>query len=87
MAAPKIAVNVTTGSYTIGLSGQVDDVKFYPADTQMTTYTNDPLIGITSMTDPNNVTIYYEYDDFGRLKLFKDAEGNVLKTFSYHYEK
>jgi YD repeat-containing protein len=51
----------------------------------ITTYTYDPLIGITSITDPRGRTMYYEYDDFNRLKWVKDHEGNILSENEYKY--
>jgi len=44
------------------------------------------LIGITSMSDPNNVTTYYEYDALGRLKFIKDSNHDVVKRYEYHYK-
>lgn len=52
---------------------------------QIMTYTYSPLIGMTSQTDPNGVTTYYEYDDLGRLKTAKDDDGNIIKQYDYHY--
>jgi YD repeat-containing protein len=65
---------------------QIDELRLYPAGAQMTTYTYDPLVGMTSATDPNGTTTYYEYDGFGRLQAVKDQEGNVLKTYQYHFQ-
>jgi hypothetical protein len=64
----------------------VDELRLQPTDAQMTTYTYKPLVGMTSKTDPNGITTYYEYDSFGRLKNVKDHEWNILKQTQYHYQ-
>jgi len=62
-----------------------DDIRLHPAATQMTTYTFDPLIGMTSQSDSNNNVTYYEYDGLGRLSLIKDKNRNILKKYCYNY--
>ena len=42
---------------------------------------------MTSETDPNGITTYYEHDDFNRLKIVRDHEGNVLNQYEYHYHQ
>ncbi len=53
---------------------------------QVTTFTYDPLIGVTSITDPRGEVIYYEYDNFNRLHFIKDASGNLIKEHRYNYK-
>ena len=53
----------------------------------ITTYTYKPLVGITSETLPNDNTIYYEYDGFGRLARVIDHDGSVISTNSYNYKR
>lgn len=69
----------------LNFSGLIDEVRLHPNVAQMTTYTYNPLIGMTSETDPNGNTIYYEYDDLGRLKLVKDKKQDIVKSFKYNY--
>jgi hypothetical protein len=82
-------INITSGTVqplTIGdNSSVIDEVRLFPVGAQMTTYTHDPLIGMTSMTDPNNITTYYEYDSFNRLNFIKDANKNIVKALDYNY--
>lgn len=52
----------------------------------ITTYTYDPLVGVTSITNAKGMTTYYEYDDFGRLEIIKDNDGHILSKNAYHYK-
>ncbi|MEO8404593.1 MAG: DUF5977 domain-containing protein, partial [Chitinophagaceae bacterium] len=78
-------VTVAGGTYTISLNAQIDDVCFYSATAQLTTYRYDPLIGVTSQTDPNGIITYYYYDAFNRLAFIRDKDYNVIKKFCYNY--
>lgn len=64
-----------------------DDLRLHPSTAQMTTYTHNPLVGITSETDVRNQTIYYEYDDLQRLKLIRNHKGDILKSYEYHFKQ
>ncbi|HCA07161.1 hypothetical protein [Chryseobacterium sp.] len=62
---------------------------------QISTYTYNPLIGVTSITAPSGIREIYIYDTANRLKevkqLDKDASGNpvykILKEFKYNYKQ
>jgi YD repeat-containing protein len=75
------ATVVTTDTHI----GFIDDVRLYPENALMTTYTYEPLVGLTSVTDPANMTIYYEYDDFGRLILIRDLNGDIMENYDYQF--
>jgi len=72
---------------SIGGSGKlVDEVRLYPIGAQMQSYTYDSPLGITGQSDVNGQVSTYEYDSFGRLKLIRDSEGNILQMNNYHYQ-
>jgi YD repeat-containing protein len=62
-----------------------DDIRLYPSDAQMTTYTYEPLVGVTSMADARGLTTSYEYDGFQRLKTVRNNDGNIIKSICYNY--
>lgn len=79
-------VPVTSNSYTINItSGQIDDVRFYPVDAQMSTSTYTALSGLTGSTDIKNEATYFEYDQLLQLKNTKDQYGNIVKNLKYNY--
>ena len=64
----------------------LDDLRdSLPEGAMMTSYTYDPLIGITSITDSRGQTTYYDYDAFGRLEEVRDLNGQLIQDTRYHY--
>ncbi len=80
--------DIVSGATSITLSGTgyVDEFRLYPVTAQMTTYTYSSLLGMTTACDADNRISYYFYDGFGRLKWVKDQDGNIIKTYQYHYQ-
>ena len=87
----RVRVHVAAGSSikidAYGRQVDIDEVRLYPVGAQMTTYTHDPLVGVTSMSDVNCRPTFYEYDGLQRLKVVRDAEGNITKHFEYRYQQ
>ncbi len=77
-----------TGQSTVVISGSgwIDEVRLYPATAQMTSYTYDPLVGMTSQADAGSRITYFEYDAFQRLKRIRDQDYNILKSYEYQYQ-
>jgi|GEM_PF-1457568 len=80
--------HTVTGVATVSVSGtgDVDELRLYPATGQMNTYTYNPLIGLTSECSVSNKVTYYSYDGLGRLRVVRDQDGNIIKTLEYHYQ-
>lgn len=73
-------------SLTITGGGNIDELRLYPANALMRTLTYSPLIGVTSECDVASRVTYYYYDGLGRLSYVKDQDGNIIKTYNYHYQ-
>jgi len=77
---------ITSSSFSIAGSGViVDELRLHPSDAMMTSYTYEPLIGMTSQTDPKGYTLLYQYDAAGRLETIKDEDGNIIEHYQYNY--
>jgi hypothetical protein len=64
----------------------IDELRFYPKDAQMESFTYDPLIGITSSDDVGSRIVFYEYDAMGRLTIERDIFGKIIKQHTYNYQ-
>lgn len=51
----------------------------------ITTYTYKPLVGILTETNERGLTTTYVYDSSNRLKSIIDSDGNILKSYQYHF--
>jgi hypothetical protein len=81
-------VHKVTGqsTITVNATGHIDELRLYPSTAQMTTYTYDPLVGMTTQMDAGSRATYYEYDGLQRLKRIRDQDYNILKTIDYAYQ-
>lgn len=72
---------------TMALTGGTayDDIRIFPSDAQMTTYTYDNAGNVTSSMDAKGLTTYYEYDAMQRLMNVRDKDRNIVKHIDYHY--
>ena len=85
-------IQTLLGSTLSGWSSQLSNIILklnsirdsYP-NHLVTTYTYNPSCGVvSSITQPNGETSYYEYDSLCRLKYVKDASGNILSRTDYN---
>ncbi|WP_066319745.1 RHS repeat domain-containing protein [Aquimarina aggregata] len=67
------------------LMNQLRDHAYFK-DSQLTSFTYNPLVGVTSVTDPRGYTMYYAYDTFNRLEYVKDDEGKLISENKYGYK-
>ncbi|MDX2248495.1 MAG: hypothetical protein SF052_17050 [Bacteroidia bacterium] len=74
------------GSVVVTGSGKIDELRLHPADAQMTTYCYDELLRVQTVSDVNSQSVYYAYDDLGRLIEIKDQDGYIVQQYDYHYK-
>ena len=63
----------------------IDEVRLYPYDAQMSTFTWELPIGQSSISDEQNRITRFEYDLAGRLQRLRDVERNIVKQYDYRY--
>lgn len=74
-------------SATIGGSGVVvDQVRVYPEDADVESYTWWPDGNLRSRTDARGVTVNYKYDALGRLTGVYDNAGKKVEGYEYNYQ-
>ncbi|MXV14155.1 hypothetical protein [Hufsiella ginkgonis] len=69
------AVEAFIGPLRTGLTGA-----------QIESFTWHTLLSHTSHTDVKGLKTYFEYDIFCRLANIKDQDGNIVKSYGYHYK-
>lgn len=80
-------VDIDTASENLFI-GLLDDLRKTAAfkDFQITTYTYDPLVGVTSVTGPDGLRESYKYNAQNKLEKVFDADGKPVEEYKYHYK-
>ncbi len=52
----------------------------------LTTYTYEPLVGLSTVTDARGYTMKYRYDSLNRLIEVKDGQDHIVSDYKYHYK-
>jgi len=79
------ALDGTVTKYIWDSYNQVSNSIINPGtDQQGNLYGYRQLIGISSITDPNAVKTFYEYDGTNRLTVSKDNNSNIMNRYRYH---
>lgn len=77
--------NEQTYTGSTNLTGIIDDVRIFPKDAQMTTYTYNVLVGKTGETDVSGRSITHEFDGLGRQNITRDNDKNILSKYCYNF--
>ncbi|HEX6430511.1 MAG TPA: DUF5977 domain-containing protein [Niastella sp.] len=77
--------NPSAGTITVVGNGKIDELRLYPGNATITTFSYTPLLGMSAQCDQNNRIIRYYYD-VTRLDRICDENGNIIKKFCYNYQ-
>ena len=76
-----------TDVFSAGIPGKyIDQIRVYPIDTKVESYTWDPYGNLSSRTDSRGITEFYRYDGLGRLTGVYDNDGNKIEGYQYNYQ-
>ncbi|WP_422079425.1 hypothetical protein [Ulvibacterium sp.] len=89
-ALPTIpGLTITTGVDVKNLDethlSYIDGLRGSHPEFMITTFVYEPLIGVTSITDPRGYIMHYEYDGLRRLKTVRDDLQHPVTDYLYHY--
>lgn len=52
----------------------------------VTAFTHKPLIGVSTVIEPNGLKTTYQYDSSGRVEFVRDNENNILSEYKYNFK-
>lgn len=78
-------LTASSSSISITGTGGIDEVRLYPMNAVMSTFSYSPLVGLITQVEGNCIPTYFEYDGFNRLILIRDQFRNIVKKICYSY--
>jgi YD repeat-containing protein len=87
----KAALGVASPNYVDlgagGLSAAQKNALRNVSGAQVATFDYTPLEGLRQVTDPNGVSVSYEYDGLQRLQTVRDRDNQPVSSYQYHYRQ
>jgi len=84
-AGGKWTMNQQAYTGPMSIPGIIDDVRVFPSDAMLSTYTYSPYQGKTGETNAGGTTATYEYDDMSRQTITRDQNRNIVAKKCYTY--
>ena len=85
--SPKCMDSYYRSILTGGLTYEQEYQLRHIPGTKVTTYEYRVPVGMIRKTDPSNRSMYYDYDEHGRLITISDTQKNILETYDYHFKQ
>lgn len=85
--AAALGISVSTlKNYNESNLSQINGLRNSLSTAMVSTFTYEPMVGVTEMTDPKGYTMTYLYDDLNRLKEVRDHNNKLVAENMYHYK-
>lgn len=72
-------------SYQILTREYIDELSIIPIDATISTRTYGLYGNVTSETDTNGKTVYYEYNDYGQLVAIRNNDRHIVEKYDYKF--
>jgi hypothetical protein len=76
-------VDSTDGVHIAGASIKADEMRLYPVGAIMQTMCYDEKGQVNTRTDHNMRSQFYEYDEWGRFKILRNHDKDILQHYEY----
>jgi hypothetical protein len=79
---------IFTNATSVQVAGNymIDELRLCPVSARMKSYVFKDGVGVVTECNENNQQLFYEYDEFNRLKLTRDLDNNILKKNEYKFQ-
>lgn len=67
-------------------SCEMDEIRFYPATSIMTTKAIKPLVGVIAETNDKGISSFQEYDELDRIKYIMNQDKNIIQIHDYRFK-